>query len=460
MPRAGLHRASLALSLLVAAATGCNAILGLHEKQLADADGGGGGGGGDGGDGSGGDGASNDGASGDGGAAEAGADAPPSDCPFDATGAGDLGSPACWSTFDLTTVNGAPSAQGSEGAAFDGRYLYLAPQPGAIILRYDTTAAFADARSWSSFDVKAQLGFQPRFSGAVFDGRYVTFVPYAASPLVVRFDTTATFADPKSWSTFDPTPVDANATGFAGATFDGQYAYLVPRDHKTLLRHDTKAGSGAGWEAFDVAQVQSSTQTAFWGGVYDGRAVYLPPQDGVVVRYETAKPFAAPSSWSKFDTKVFHPTGLSFEGGAFDGRYLYFGPAGAETFVVRFDTQGTFSLAASWSAVDLGQLSSSLGLFQGAAFDGHFMYFTPWGSRNFRPNRLMVRYDVTKDFLAQASWAVFDMAAVGGGPVGGSAYDGRFVYFTPDEGAKKVARFEAHKTAQPLALPAFYGSFY
>jgi hypothetical protein len=434
---------------------GCGVILGLHEKQLGDPDASATD------DAASADGSTLDGALlADGASAEGSPDAPPSDCTFDPAGYGDIHAAGCWSTFDLTQASaGVASAPGSEGVAFDGRYMYLAPAPGAIVLRYDTTAPFSAAASWASFDVKAKLGFQPRFSGAMFDGRWVTFVPRDVSPLVVRFDTTLPFADAASWSTFDPTPLDANAIGFAGATFDGKFSYFVPRDHSIVLRHDTQAGLPFGWEKFDVAAVQSTALTAFWGGVYDGKSVYMAPEgDGVVVRYETAKPFDAPTSWSRFDTVVFHPLHFTLEGGVFDGRYVYMGPGGSESFVVRCDTQGTFTDAASWAAFDMGQLSVSLGLFSGAAFDGRFVYFTPLGTTNGQPNRLMGRYDITAPFDAQASWSIVDMTPFGAGPVGGAAYDGRFVYFMPDRGRTKVARFEARRTAKKLALPAFYGS--
>ena len=107
----------------------------------------------------------------------------------------------------------------------------------------------------------------------------------------------------------------------------------------------------------------------------------------------------------------------------------------------------------------MGTLSPSLGLFSGVAFDGRFAYFSPVGTTNFKPNLLMVRYDVTKPFGDAASWAVTNCGTFGAGPFDGSAYDGRFVYFTPDHGAK-VARFEARKTPQKLALPGFFGSFF
>jgi hypothetical protein len=77
------------------------------------------------------------------------------------------------------------------GGAYDGHYVHLANTSlrGAIdaatAVAYDTTVD--GAASWSSFD----LGFlspKPQgFLGAVFDGRYVYFVPYN-NTVLVRFD--------------------------------------------------------------------------------------------------------------------------------------------------------------------------------------------------------------------------------------------------------------------------------
>jgi hypothetical protein len=458
-----LRRPPSAALAILATMTGCSAILGLDEKRLGDLDG------------SAADAATAsdadvtaDGTTVHGDAQlEAGndapaGDAPPSDCPFDADGLGDVRSAGCWSSFDLTQANpGVSTAPGSEGLAFDGRYLYVAPVPGAIVLRYDSAMPFADAGSWSSFDVKAKLGFQPRFSGALFDGRYVTLVPRDTSALVVRYDTQAVFTDAASWLTFDPTTLDANLVGFAGATYDGTYDYFVPREHSLILRHDAKAANGVGWESFDLAQVYSGILTAFWGGVYDGKAVYLAPEgDGVALRYDTSKPFGAAASWSKFDTVPLHAGGLTFLGPAFDGRYVYMTPAGSDSFVARYDTQASFTSVASWSAFDMGTLTPSLGLFSGAAFDGRFFYFTPVGTTNGQPNRLMGRYDTTKTFTGADAWSIVDCTPFGVAPFDGSAFDGRFVYFSPDRGKTKMARYEARKTAQRLSLPAFFGSFF
>jgi hypothetical protein len=207
--------------------------------------------------------------------------------------------------------------------------------------------------------------------------------------------------------------------------------------------------------------VHTGTLTAFFGGVFDGHAVYLSPEgDGVVLRYDIRQPLTAVTSWSTFDTAVFHPDHLSFVGGAFDGQFVYFSPGGADSIVVRFDTKGTFANATSWAAVDLGLLLPSLGLFSGAAFDGRFLYITPTGTTNGAPNRLLARYDTTGKFDAPGSWQFIDLKKVGADPVGGSAFDGRFIYLMPERGSSLVARFEARETQQKLTLPAFFGSFF
>jgi hypothetical protein len=61
-----------------------------------------------------------------------------------------------------------------------------------------------------------------------------------------------------NWSTFDTTTLNAKPSGFAGATFDGRYVYLVPRNVSaipdgTVARFDAQAGFTAG------ARVRRST---------------------------------------------------------------------------------------------------------------------------------------------------------------------------------------------------------
>jgi hypothetical protein len=78
----------------------------------------------------------------------------------------------------------------------------------------------------------------------------VYFVPYAVdatSPttfvydgLVVRYDTTADFGQATSWSSFDTTSLSQAAHGFFGAVFDGEYLYLVPSGNSVVVRFHAK----------------------------------------------------------------------------------------------------------------------------------------------------------------------------------------------------------------------------
>jgi hypothetical protein len=126
-----------------------------------------------------------------------------------------------WSFFRATDVD--PKAEGFTGATFDGRYLYFVPFANgvagysAFFARYDTHAAFADKRSWLTFD----LGSGPlgAFAGGAFDGRYVYFPPNGndgPGREVARYDTQGAFDTKSSWSVFDTTTIDPNAKGYFG----------------------------------------------------------------------------------------------------------------------------------------------------------------------------------------------------------------------------------------------------
>src|SRR5262249_41892644 len=136
---------------------------------------------------------------------------------------------------------------------FDGRFLYLVPGADgvsglySVVARYDTQAPFGAAASWSTFDTSTVNANARGFQGAAFDGRYLYLAPNNAAGifvydgLVARYDTQAAFTDAASWSTFDAPTVDANAKGFTGAVFDGRYVYLVPNIYSVVARFDAKS---------------------------------------------------------------------------------------------------------------------------------------------------------------------------------------------------------------------------
>ncbi len=66
--------------------------------------------------------------------------------------------------------------QGFLGAVFDNRYVYFVPGTGGIFLRYDTLGSFTSSLSWSAFDASFTSGLSTvSFLGGYFDGTYVYF---------------------------------------------------------------------------------------------------------------------------------------------------------------------------------------------------------------------------------------------------------------------------------------------
>jgi hypothetical protein len=153
-----------------------------------------------------------------------------------------------WTFFNTAKLEG-PNTQGFAGGAFDGRYVYLCPFDSltGVITRVDVDADFVDAKSWSTFTAN---GVSPRadgYWGGAFDGRYVYMVPFENTGtnldgLAIRYDTTATFSDADSWSKYDmQAQFGVAAVGFGGAVFDGEYLYYAPAFYTTIVRFHARS---------------------------------------------------------------------------------------------------------------------------------------------------------------------------------------------------------------------------
>jgi hypothetical protein len=377
-----------------------------------------------------------------------------------------------------------PGAKGYEGMAFDGRYVYLAPfyngdgspTHSGLVIRHDTQAQFATGASWSTFDATTVHPGARGFTGAAFDGRYVYFAPSTSGigvdGIITRYDTQALFGTGASWSTFDAKTVDARGYAFYGATFDGRYVYFVPTNAGgVVMRYDTQASFAAmgSWSVFDPASLSTDAQ-GFQGAVFDGRHVYFVPKgilrfSGLVMRYDTqaTTPFTAVAAWSTFDMTTLNAAAKGYFGGAFDGRYVYFVPwyngSDLNGLVVRYDPQAPFGASASWSVFDVSTVNASAKGFSGAAFDGRYVYFAPDDSGS-KPDGLVARYDTQAAFGAAGSWSTFDMTTVGADATTGfigAAFDGRYLYLNSGGG---VSRFDAKTPPSLPKLPGFGGSFF
>jgi hypothetical protein len=64
-------------------------------------------------------------------------------------------------------------------------------------------------------------------------------VPFSTSN-ILRVDTTRAFDQPTSWSAFDGKTVHPKGLGFRGAVFDGRYVYFVPKSQSVVLRFEAR----------------------------------------------------------------------------------------------------------------------------------------------------------------------------------------------------------------------------
>jgi hypothetical protein len=363
-----------------------------------------------------------------------------------------------WNVFD-TTVKSANSV-GFTGAVYDGRYVYFAPHHtgsayNGQITRYDTKdGTFKEPRSWMVYDTAAKVHNSSRgFQDAVYDGsRYIYYVPYHDSAIysgqVTRYDTWYAFDMINPYTVFDMRiHVNSNAKGFVGAVFDGRYVYFVPyyngaAQHGYVARYDTTADFelANSYAVFNSATVHANSK-GFRGAVFDGRYVYFVPYKnganyhGQVTRYDTTLSFTDVGSWAVYDTTAVHVNSKGFQGAVFDGQYVYFVPqytgAAYHGQVTRYDTTLTFTDAGSWAVYDTTAVHANSKGFFGAVFDGQYVYFVP--NNNGAYHGQVTRYDTTGTFTDVGSWAVYDTTAVHAGSKGfqNAVFDGQYVYFVP-----------------------------
>ncbi|MBS0625614.1 MAG: hypothetical protein JSS32_06155 [Verrucomicrobia bacterium] len=387
--------------------------------------------------------------------------------------------------FDATTLNSLDS--GFQGAVFDGRYVYFVPYRSAnsgVVLRYDSLAAFSSSASYSMFDLTSFNALSKGYAGGgAYDGRYIYYVPFfngsAYTGLITRYDTTLPFAATTSYAAFDlQANINSLSVGFIGSLFDGRYLYFLQNFNSItlagqIIRYDTASSfsSSASYLLFDTTANINSASCGFKGGAYDGRYLYLAPngngagpQSGQITQYDTSLPFSSTSSYTVFNTTALNSNSAVFNGAVFDGRYIYFVPSSnlsTQTGVVtRFDTTVSFSASTSYSFYDLGANVNSLSNgFNGAIFDGRYVYYVPYLNVVTRSG-LVTRFDTTLPFSNTGSYSVFNLASIQSLSVGylGGVFDGRYVYFSPSfnfsTASGLIARIDAYTGPLPNVINA------
>jgi hypothetical protein len=278
-------------------------------------------------------------------------------------------STGAYQLFDVTTIPTADTNLTTfSGSAFDGRYVYFPPSNGEnVAMRYDSTASFTTAASWSKVNVSSLVVGTNSYVGAAFDGRYVYFAGSQQST-VLQLDTTGTFTDLASWKAESTSVTEL----YAGAVFDGRYMYIVPEywlpdgtAGNEAVRYDTTAPfeSASSWSTSTALYVAMGSGQYF-GGLFDGRYIYYLPTEVnvdstnyvIIARYDTTGAFGDTSAWSSMrvdnldvttETYTTYTNGGFYEGGAFDGKYVYLIP-GTQEAAVRFKAKTPASLPAAY----------------------------------------------------------------------------------------------------------------
>lgn len=388
--------------------------------------------------------------------------------------------PLFWNKVDLKNLNTGTTT--FVGAVFDGRYVYFAPSNNVdteptFAARYDTLGGgLTVPQAWQFYDTSLLSGEARGFEGAFFDGRYVTFVPFAGTSghvgVFARFDTKSgrAFTDNAAWSTFDTRTLNENAKGYVGAVFDGtKYAYVVPgfgsfanglRPQSIAARLDTTNSdwkTSAAWTLFDTQTIAPTLDgggpRGFCGGVNTGKHVYFVPygysggRRGRAVRYDLSKNYVQPESWEMFDLADLNPAAIGFQGGGFDGRYVYYAgfDDGTGSTMARYDTTKAFTSGSSWSIFDVGTVDGGLsasqadaspvvrGGYVGMGFDGRFMYFAP-SVYSAAHHGWLARFDSTKSsFDDPSAWSFYDLSKIDPKARGmcGAVFDARYLYLVP-----------------------------
>lgn len=389
----------------------------------------------------------------------------------------------------VNTAEFNTESEGFSGGVFDGRYIYFSPIRNiedyfGQVTRYDTKQSITEPTAWSFYDT-AKLNSDSRgFGGAVFDGKFVYFVPNYnlnhRSGLVTRYDKNKEFTNSSSWSFFDTAKLNDNSRGFWGGVFDGKYLYFVPHHNGKenfgqVSRYDSTKPfmDSLSWDFFDLTKINTNLR-GFLGAVYDNRYIYFIPNrlsnsvfSGLIARYDTKAEFASSSSWSYLDLETLNKDAHGFAGGTFDGKYLYLSPLFKNEnefngLITRYDTTQPFINSESWSFFDAAGLNSDLKGFIGAIYDGNYVYFTPFRSKFAISEEIVakkaitwcsidqtggysgvwLRYDTKDNFNQSSSWNFFNITKLNPEAKGywGGLFDGKFIYLVTAKSACSIAK--------------------
>ena len=270
-------------------------------------------------------------------------------------------------TFLTTSYTVFPVGLTRRAACSDGRYIYAYAGNNAqaagtnIVYKFDTQSLTVESYNMTGVTISAVTLTNVNLQTApAFDGRFVYFTDKYQSTYILRYDTTASFSTAGSWSLINYSSLLSVAQqNYLATIFDGRYMYWITDTQQstnavTWLRYDTTLTftSLASWQTFVITGVSGVTTAAqFRSPIFDGQYIYVSSSSSlpIFLRYDTTKAFNAAGSYDWFN----YTTGSKSGGGAataiqiggtntfnvnvFDGRYIYSLPLGTSN-VLRQDT--------------------------------------------------------------------------------------------------------------------------
>ena len=430
-----------------------------------------------------------------------------------------------WQVMEANRTLSSPNFRGYNGAVFDGRYAYFVPNAdtgGAgnhgNLLRYDTYGNFTNniSNSWGTINL-AQLNSNfVGYVGGVFDGKYIYFAhgnSGATSGKMLRYDTTGNFTNNAtdtatghpSWQVMDTRTLSTESGNYNGAIFDGKYIYFIPGGAFSFVyRYDTTgnfthnttttATGNPSWEVMNVETLKS-TFNGYQGAVFDGRYIYFTPYvgstyNGNLLRYDTTGNFthnttttvSGHPSWQVMDASTMNTNFKGYTGIGFDGHYIYYAPfyngVGENGNFLRYDTTGNFTHnqtttayeTPSWQVMDTRTFNGEFSGYSDGIFDGKYMYFVPH-QNSLNLHGTLLRYDTTGNFThnrtntatRHPSWQAINVTKslnANFGRYKGGVFDGRYVYLVPEahienegaQGSGAILRYDSAASNSSYSL--------
>jgi hypothetical protein len=250
---------------------------------------------------------------------------------------------SAYEKFDLATV-GLPHLGWAPGIAAAGGVYYCpvndesdGGRPHGIFLRYDPSLPFGARAAWTAFDLQENVHREARgYQSIAFKAPWVYLIPFGLGfSELVRYDTTAPFARADSYETFDLSEVHPDARGFTGGIIVGDDLVLVPwrdvtrpfpqQSMSVALRFDTRRplGDAGAWSSIDLTAVDPRARGYQFGWADQaGRVTLVPTHNAAIAEtppfavWDSGRPFGAPLAWRTYPSQGVPPsTGAAHDGG-------------------------------------------------------------------------------------------------------------------------------------------------